>query len=104
MDELHLPPAPDSDPNHFDVFQNYEIEALRRDELQKFLRENNIGTLIQWSGKAVHQFSNLGFDVTLPYVEAMFEKCLMLPMNTSLTDEDVQYVCQNVRRFYGHPT
>ena len=25
--ETMLPPAPDSDPDHFDIYQNYEIEA-----------------------------------------------------------------------------
>jgi dTDP-4-amino-4,6-dideoxygalactose transaminase len=101
MEELLLPPAPESDPDHFDVFQNYEIEADRRDELRAHLKEKGIGTLIQWGGKAVHQFEGLGFDVELPFTERMFTRCLMLPMNTSLSNEDVAYVCQTIRRFYG---
>ena len=102
MDELLLPPAPDSDPDHFDIFQNYEIEAGRRDELKAYLKEHGVGTLIQWGGKAVHQFEKLGFDVSLPYTERMFTRCLMLPMNRSLSDEDVEYVCATIRRFYGN--
>jgi dTDP-4-amino-4,6-dideoxygalactose transaminase len=31
---LMLPPAPDADPSHFDVFQNYEMRSTRRDELR----------------------------------------------------------------------
>jgi hypothetical protein len=27
LETLILPPAPGSDPDHFDVYQNYEIEA-----------------------------------------------------------------------------
>lgn len=100
--ELMLPPAPASDPNHFDIFQNYEIEADRRDELRAFLKEKDIGTLIQWGGKAVHQFERLGFQVSLPYTESMFTRCLMLPMNRSLSDDDVHYVCQMIRHFYGY--
>lgn len=100
--ELILPPAPDSDPAHFDVFQNYEIEAERRDDLKAYLKEHGVGTLIQWGGKAVHQFEKLGFKVSLPYTERMFTRCLMLPMNRSLTTEDVAYVCDAVRRFYGY--
>lgn len=102
IQELVLPPAPDSDPDHFDVFQNYEIEAERRDDLKAYLKEHGIGTLIQWGGKAVHQFEKLGFKVSLPYVERMFTRCLMLPMNRSISDEDVSYVCEKVREFYGH--
>jgi len=100
--ELLLPPGPDDDPDHFDVYQNYEIEAEQRDELRAFLKEKGIGTIIQWGGKAVHQFEKLGFKVSLPFVEKMFTRCLMLPMNRSLTGEDVTYVCQRVREFYGY--
>jgi len=102
MKELVLPPAPDSNPDHFDIFQNYEIEADRRDELRSYLKEHGVGTLIQWGGKAVHQFGALGFDVSLPYTERMFTRCLMLPMNRSLSDDDVAYVASMIRQFYGY--
>src|SRR5581483_1549216 len=69
MRELRLPPAPDADARHFDVFQNFEIEADRRDALKEFLKAHGIGTLIQWGGKAVHQFPNLGYTVKLPVTE-----------------------------------
>ncbi len=99
--ELLLPPAPGSEPDHFDVFQNYEIEAENRDELKKFLRDNGIGTLIQWNGQPVHFIKSLGFKGEgLPYTDSMFKKCLMLPMNTSLSDEDVKYICEKILNFY----
>ncbi len=101
--ELVLPPGPDGDPDHFDIFQNYEIEAENRDALREYLREHGVGTLIQWGGKAVHQFEKLGFTVRLPNTERLFQRCLMLPMNTSLSDEDVLYVSNTVRDFYGYP-
>lgn len=98
---LVLPPAPGSHPDYFDIFQNFEIEAEQRDELREFLREQRgIGTLVQWGGKGVHQFRSLGFTNHLPYTEGMFTRCLMLPMNTSLSNEDVYYVCEAVRDFY----
>ncbi len=101
LGEVTLPPAPDSDPDHYDTFQNYEIEAERRDDLREFLRAEGVGTLIQWGGKAVHQFTSLGFQVSLPNTERLFERCLMLPMNITLSDDDVDYVADRVRRFYG---
>ena len=101
IEQLVLPPAPDSDPNHFDVFQNYEIEAERRDELKAHLAKNGVGTLIQWGGKAVHQFRKLGFTHPLPNTERLFERMLMLPMNMSLTDEDIHYVSDCIIRFYS---
>lgn len=101
LPELVLPPGPNADPNHYDVYQNYELEAERRDELRAFLKANGIGTLIQWGGKAVHQWPGLGFNVRLPDTERFFTRCLMLPMNMALSDDDVDYICAKVREFYG---
>jgi dTDP-4-amino-4,6-dideoxygalactose transaminase len=100
LPQLHLPPAPNSDPNHFDVYQNYEIEAENRNELRLFLEENGIKTLIQWGGKAVHQHRDLGFNVILPRTDKLFKRCLLLPMNTSISDDDIRYVIDAVRQFY----
>ena len=102
LKQLHLPPAPNENPDYFDVYQNYEIEAERRDELKVFLKENGVGTLIQWGGQPVHSITSLGFSGTgLPYTEEMFKKCLMVPMNTALTNEDVEYVCDQIIKFYN---
>ena len=100
MPQLQLPPHPDADHRHFDVYQNYELQAERRDELRAYLKEHGVGTLVQFGGKAVHQYEPLGFSQKLPRTEAFYERCLMLPMNTSLTDEEVDYVCETVRSFY----
>ena len=101
IDDLILPPAPDADERHYDVYQNYELESGHRDELKSFLAECGIGTIIQWGGKAVHQFKGLGFDnVRLPVVEKMTSRFLMLPIHTALTDEDVGYVCDCIIDFY----
>jgi dTDP-4-amino-4,6-dideoxygalactose transaminase len=101
LDQLTLPPGPDDDPDHFDVYQNYEIEAENRDGLKAYLAEHGVGTLIQWGGKAIHQFRALGFEVNLPFTERLFERMLMLPMNMTLIDEDVKYVCEVIKEFYG---
>ena len=100
LSEVVLPPAPDSDDAHFDVFQNYEIEADRRDELRACLGDKGIGTILQWGGTPVHGFKGLGFNVTLPATERFFERCLMLPMNMMVTDEEVRYIAATIRTFY----
>jgi len=98
--EILLPPPPDSK-DYFDVFQNYEIEAKARDSLKEFLADNNIGTLIQWNGQPVHSITTLGFKGSgLPYTEEMYKKCLMLPMNTSLSNDEINYVCKKIKSFY----
>lgn len=101
VSEIVLPPAPDCDEDHFDIYQNYEIEAERRDALKRYLEEQGVGTLIQWNGKAIHQLQSLGFTQSLPITDLLFSRMLMLPLNMSLTDDDVTYVCDKVRSFYG---
>ncbi len=101
LQEVQLPPAPDSDPDHYDVYQNYEIEADRRDELQKYLKQNGIGTLIQWSGTPVHQFEKLGLRGECPATDRLFERCIMIPMNMTVTDEEVDYIANKIRAFYA---
>ncbi len=99
--QLQLPPAPGSDDLHFDIFQNYELEADRRDELKKHLEENGVRTLIQWDGKPIHQWKALGFESTkLPKTDEVFKRCLMLPLNMSVSNEDIEYVSDTVRKFY----
>jgi len=98
---LLLPPAPGSEAEHFDIFQNYEIEAERRDELRSYLESQGVRTIIQWGGRVIHQFSKLGFTAPLPYAEAMTKRFMLLPMNTALKNEDVEYICDCIRAFYG---
>jgi dTDP-4-amino-4,6-dideoxygalactose transaminase len=103
ISEIQLPPAPDSDSDHFDVYQNFEIEAEKRDTLKEYLKDRGIGTLVQWNGEAIHHLSALGFTQQLPYTDWLFSRLLMLPMNMSLSDGDVDYICKNIRAFYGYP-
>jgi len=100
LEELQLPPPPSNTSNHFDVYQNYELTADDRDELKKYLSEQNIGTLIQWGGKGIHQFQQLGFAKKLPNTDKFFERCIMLPMNIFISDEDVEYICNSIKSFY----
>jgi dTDP-4-amino-4,6-dideoxygalactose transaminase len=100
LDEIKLPPGPDGDADHFDIYQNYEIEALQRDELQAYLKASGIGTLIQWGGKAVHQWEKLGFTENLPFTEKLFEQMLLLPLNMSLADDDIETICAVIYEFY----
>ncbi len=100
INELQLPAGPVTEGDNFDTYQNYELQADNRNGLQKFLKENGIGTLIQWGGLAIHQFKNLGFDQHCPNTEIFFERCIMLPMNVFVSDDDVHYVCDKVEEFY----
>ena len=100
LDTLLLPPAPNSDPRHYDVFQNYEIEAEDRDALKDFLEVNGVGTILQWGGYALHQFEDLNLNNDLPYTDAMTKKFMLLPMHPMLEDEDVSHICSLIKQFY----
>ena len=102
--QIRLPPSPDSDQSHFDVYQNYEITADKRDKLKEYLKQKGISTIKQWGGKAVHHFDELGFGqkkyTHLSNTNNFFNRCLMLPMNMSLTNPEVLYIIEKIRNFY----
>lgn len=101
LEQLILPPPPNQDPDHFDSYQNYEIEAERRDELRTHLSECGIGTLIQWGGFPLHWIEALQLNFDLPRTDEVFSRCLLLPMNSMLTNPEVEEVIAAVRAFYG---
>jgi dTDP-4-amino-4,6-dideoxygalactose transaminase len=98
---LVLPPGPDADPDHFDIYQNYEVESDQRDELRAHLDAAGVKTIVQWGGKTIHQFPDLQLNDDVPATQRMTERFFLLPMNTSLSDEDVDYICDQVLRFHG---
>lgn len=100
LEDMLLPPAPTPDPLHFDIFQNYEVESGRRDDLRKFLDDHGVKTIIQWGGKTIHQFKDLGVSAELPATDEMTKRFFLLPMNTTLSDEDVEYICEIICKFY----
>ena len=46
-------------------------------------------------------YGTVGFTQHLPHTDRLFRRILMLPMNMSVSDEDVHYVCDQVLSFYG---
>ena len=49
----------------------------------------------------VHQFPALKIGQSLPRTERILARSLMLPMNSSLTDEEVSYVCDVIHDHYN---
>ncbi len=98
---LDLPPAPDSDPRYFDIYQNYEMCCDGRDALRAHLSAHGIGTIVQWGGTGIHQFRNLGFTQDLPLTDRFFARSLLLPMNHILTDAQVSAVIDRVREHFA---
>ena len=45
-----------------------------RDHLKQYLKDQGIGTLIQWNGQAVHHLKALGFTQHLPHTDGLFRR------------------------------
>lgn len=98
------PPQGPSDGDNFDIYQNYEMASENRDELRQHLSDKNVGSIIQWAGTPVHQFKALGFGKEkyedLERTNWFFERCLMLPIHMAMTDDDTNYVIDQVLGFH----
>tara|TARA_B100001250_G_scaffold414595_1_gene454285 strand:- start:416 stop:1516 length:1101 start_codon:yes stop_codon:yes gene_type:complete len=100
IDNIVLPPPPSEEVN-YDIYQNYEIQADNRDELKTYLHNNDVGSLQQWSGIAVHHCKELGFNQDLKVTDDIFSRILMIPMNHLLTNEQVEHVINTIKKFYN---
>ena len=100
VEGIQLPPSVEERP-HYDVFQNYVLRAQKRNELAAYLEERGVETLIK-DPVANHKHPKLGLDhFSLPYTERLAEEVISLPMYPELINEEVQYVIEQVRNFYG---
>lgn len=91
-------PFYDGSENH--VFHLFVIQTENRVELQKYLSENGIQTLIHYpipphKQKALFEFNGLSFPVT----EKMHDKVLSLPISSAMTEEEVDYVVKILNRY-----
>jgi dTDP-4-amino-4,6-dideoxygalactose transaminase len=89
-----------NDERFSDVYTNYAIRAERREELKKHLEENGVETLVSWPIPMYKQPLLMPNDIFLPETEKICNEVLSLPMYPELTDEQVQYVIEQIKNFY----
>lgn len=82
------------------VFHIFPIFCEKRDELQQYLKEHEIGTLIHYpipphKQKCYKEWN----EASLPVTERIHERELSLPMSPCLTDEQVEWVIDCVNKF-----
>ncbi len=98
IDNLILHPVSNDD--YFDVYQNYVIRCKRRDELVSHLRNSGVEVLISWP-KPLHKQEALGLShFQLPVTERISSEVVSLPMYPELTDEEVQFVIDSIKKFF----
>ncbi len=86
------------------VFHLYVIRTQKRDALQQYLTDSQIGTLIHYPLPPHLQeaYQELGYKKgDFPLAETIADTCLSLPLYPGLTDEEVKTVCKHITQFYN---
>ena len=93
-------PSPPQQGRYFDIYTNYVIRAQERDRLVDHLRECGIEILISWP-KPMHHHKALGLGhFHLPETERISREVLSLPLNTEISNEQVEFVIESIHDFY----
>jgi len=99
LPQIKTPPPPQQG-CYFDVYTNYVVRAQERDRLVAHLRECGIEILISWP-KPMHHHKALGLGhYRLPETERISKEVLSLPLNTEISNEQVEFVIESIRKFY----
>jgi dTDP-4-amino-4,6-dideoxygalactose transaminase len=84
------------------VYHLYVIRSKRRDALQAFLKENDVGALIHYPTPIHLQpayYGRLGRADSFPETERVSREILSLPMYPEMTDDQLDTVCTLIRDF-----
>lgn len=74
------------------------VKDSKRDLLKNFLAENGIETGIQYKPNHLLTYFNLGYD--LPNSMKFYSQILSLPMHPLVSEDDINYVIENIKRFF----
>lgn len=88
---------------NYHVFHQYTLRVERRDELQTYLKEHGIDSMIYYPMPLHVQpvFLDLGYkEGDLPITEQAAKEALSLPMYPELKEEDQAYVIEKILSFY----
>lgn len=77
----------------------FDILCEDRDGLKEYLKENGIGSREFYP--PLHSEPVYGYEMSFPVTEEISKKGLWLPSSISVTDEQIGYVCEKVRAYYG---
>ncbi|MFC2038137.1 DegT/DnrJ/EryC1/StrS family aminotransferase [Chloroflexota bacterium] len=86
------------------IYHQYTIRAPRRDELQTFLKDRGIGSMIYYPLPLHLQgmYADLGLaEGSFPEAEQAAREVLSLPVYPELTAEQISEVAGAIRQFYG---
>lgn len=90
-----------SDATH--VYHLYVVRTERRDELQEYLMEKGVGTLIHYPIPPHLQeaYSSLGYNKgDFPIAEEIANTCLSLPLWPGMSSEQIDVVVSSIKSFF----
>ncbi len=100
--ELFLHPLPP--PHKKSVFHRFMVGTKERDRLVTYLKERGIGTGYYYP-IPLHQhrayLTTFGNKWSLPVAERLARELLAIPMYPELTEEEIDYIAQSIRSFFG---
>ena len=89
------------DPRRDHIYQNYTLRSKQGSEFSDFLKANGIEVLTQFR-KPYYKHEALKLeDRGFPETEALSREVCSLPMNVEISDDEIDYVIEVVRKFYG---
>lgn len=87
-----------NDENH--VWHLYVIKSDYRDEIQQYLMENGVETLIHYPIPPHLQTAYKEYNkLNLPITEAIHKKVLSIPISPTMSDSDIDYVIASINKF-----
>lgn len=84
------------------VYHLYVIRTNKRDELQKYLHDKGVGSLIHYPIPPHLQeaYQNLGYKKgDFPVAEEIADTALSLPLWPGMTKDDIILVCKTIKKF-----
>jgi len=98
LNQLILPvDVTENDSRH--SYFTYCIRVKERDELAKFLFDNNVYTTLRYHPLHMNALYRQE-DIKLINSEILNEEALSLPIHPRLNDEDILYICELIKNFY----
>ena len=94
---------PELSEDYEQVFHLYVIETPKRDQLQQYLKEQGIVTLIHYpvANHLQKALDHLGYKKgDFPVTEQLADEILSLPIYPEMTNEQVEFVAHAIRKFF----
>jgi dTDP-4-amino-4,6-dideoxygalactose transaminase len=83
------------------VYQNYTVRSQQGSLFSEYLKDNGVEVLTQFR-KPYYRHEALKLaDRGFPETEALSREVCSLPLNVELDDDEIAYVIETVRSFYG---